>query len=171
MTCTHLARMVAKGVRGLTRISSAGNRRMTRGFTLLELMVALTVMVLIAGLAVPFVMSDRPQAELWRDRAAVVAALHGARNDAIAGNRESRFVLNVAERWFAVPGTKAKGQLDDRIAVSFVTARSEQLDGPTAAIRFFPDGGSTGGRITLGKGAAKSVITVDWLTGRTKIDD
>ena len=163
--------MAAKGVRGPTRTSSTGSRSVIRGFTLLELMVALAVMALIAGLAVPFVLSDRPQADLWRDRAALIAGLHEARNDAIAGNRESTFVLNVSERWFEVPGTNAKRQLDDRIAISFVTARSERLDGPTAAIRFFPDGGSTGGRITLGIGVAESVITVDWLTGRTRIDD
>lgn len=144
---------------------------MCRGFTLLELMVALAVMALIAGLAVPFVLSDRPQAKLWRDRAALVAGLHEARNHAIAGNRESIFVLDVAERRFEVPGTDINGRLDDRVAISFVTARSERIDGPTAAIRFFPDGGSTGGRITLGTGAAESAIVVDWLTGRTRFDD
>ena len=144
---------------------------MNRGFTLLELMVVLAVMALVAGLAAPFLLSDRPQADLWRDRAALIAVLHEARNDAIAGNRESTFVLNISERWFEVPGTDAKGRLGDRIAISFVSARSEQIDGPTAAIRFFPDGGSTGGRITLGIGAAETVITVDWLTGRTRIDD
>jgi len=144
---------------------------MTRGFTLLELMVVLAVMALIAGLSAPFILSDRPQAELWRDRAALIDALHDARSEAIAENSESTFVLDVSERRFEVPGTDAKGQLDDRIAISFVTARSEQIDGPAAAIRFFPDGGSTGGHITLSIGAAESVITVDWLTGRTRVDD
>jgi general secretion pathway protein H len=36
-------------------------------------------------------------------------------------------------------------------------------------VRFFPDGGSNGGRITLAAGDRKYDVDVDWLTGRVAI--
>ena len=36
-------------------------------------------------------------------------------------------------------------------------------------IRFYPDGTSTGGRVTLTGSGAKYDILVDWLSGRVKI--
>jgi general secretion pathway protein H len=37
------------------------------------------------------------------------------------------------------------------------------------AIRFFPDGGSNGGRVTVASGERKYEVDVDWLTGRVAI--
>ena len=39
------------------------------------------------------------------------------------------------------------------------------------AIRFYPDGSSTGGRITVSSGERKFLVDVDWLTGRVSIED
>ena len=39
------------------------------------------------------------------------------------------------------------------------------------SIRFYPDGGSNGGRITVASGARKFDVDVDWLTGRVAILD
>jgi general secretion pathway protein H len=36
-------------------------------------------------------------------------------------------------------------------------------------IRFFPDGSSTGGEITLAGGNAHRYVQVDWLTGRVAV--
>ena len=49
------------------------------------------------------------------------------------------------------------------------TARSEQLSEKGGAIRFFPDGSSTGGRITLSIDSMRYLVNVDWLTGRVKV--
>ena len=44
--------------------------------------------------------------------------------------------------------------------------------GPTGgAIRFFPDGSSTGGEIMLAGAAGTFFVRVDWLTGRIRIDE
>jgi general secretion pathway protein H len=39
------------------------------------------------------------------------------------------------------------------------------------AIRFYPDGSSTGGRITVTFGRTQYLVDVDWLTGRVSITD
>ena len=38
-------------------------------------------------------------------------------------------------------------------------------------MRFFADGGSNGGRVTLAAGERKFDIDIDWLTGRVAIQD
>ncbi len=51
------------------------------------------------------------------------------------------------------------------------TAQSDIADEKTGAIRFYPDGGSNGGRVTLAAGERKFEVDVDWLTGRVAILD
>ena len=46
-----------------------------------------------------------------------------------------------------------------------------ELDDKTGAIRFFPDGGSDGGRVTIAAGERKYEVDIDWLTGRVAILD
>ncbi len=67
-------------------------------------------------------------------------------------------------------GPDARGhELSAALEVSLVTAASEQLDDTRGRIRFFPDGTSTGGRVTLSRDDRKFDITVDWLTGLVAI--
>jgi len=49
--------------------------------------------------------------------------------------------------------------------------QKDLVDEKTGSIRFFPDGGSNGGRITLAAGERKFEVDVDWLTGRVAILD
>ena len=51
------------------------------------------------------------------------------------------------------------------------TAQSEIVDDKHGAIRFYPDGSSTGGRVTLASGERKFLVDVDWLTGRVTIKE
>ena len=44
-----------------------------------------------------------------------------------------------------------------------------QLRAGEGAILFFPDGGSTGGRVTLSAGTAAWSADVAWLTGETRL--
>jgi general secretion pathway protein H len=53
--------------------------------------------------------------------------------------------------------------------ISLYTAQEEQLNGTTGAIRFFPDGSSTGGGVGLSSATERYDILVDWLTGGVSI--
>jgi general secretion pathway protein H len=57
------------------------------------------------------------------------------------------------------------------MAISLVTARSELDTDRVGKIRFFPDGTSTGGRITLARGERKYGVDINWLTGQVVILD
>ena len=59
--------------------------------------------------------------------------------------------------------------LPDDLEISLFTARSERLGPNSGAIRFFPDGSSTGGRLTLSTERLGMAVDVDWLTGKVRI--
>ena len=61
--------------------------------------------------------------------------------------------------------------LPEGVELTLKTAQSDILDNSTGRIRFFPDGSSTGGRLTLTAGDREWIITVAWLTGKIAIYD
>ncbi len=57
------------------------------------------------------------------------------------------------------------------VELKLFTAQKDLVDDKVGSIRFFPDGGSNGGRITVASGERKFEVDVDWLTGRVAILD
>jgi general secretion pathway protein H len=70
-----------------------------------------------------------------------------------------------------VPGAAKPRVLPERLELKLYTAQSEVRDERHGAIRFYPDGSSTGGRVTLAAGERKLLVDVDWLTGRVSIKE
>ena len=136
-----------------------------RGFTLLELLVVLVVMTLVIG-AVPIVMSGGVSGLGLKAAAREVAgALRHARGRAIALNDEVVFAIDGETGRYAVtPGGRA-GVLAEGTEVR---VRPESA---ANAVRFFPDGGSTGGRVTISRDRRRYELRIDWLTGQVTIDD
>ena len=141
-----------------------------RGFTLIELLVVLVIMGLMMALAPAAferVLPGLAHKSAARD---VAASLRQARGRAIRGNREVAVIVDVDRRTLSTDGGAPK-RLDDDLAVSLVTGRSELLADGTGRIRFFPDGTSTGGRITLAGNGREYHVLIDWLTGGVTIRD
>ncbi len=69
-------------------------------------------------------------------------------------------ISTIAEDSISVP---------ERFSIEIITAKSELLGERRAAIRFFPEGGSTGGSIRLSDAGNAVSIEVDWLTSRVSI--
>jgi len=101
----------------------------------------------------------------------VAAGLRKARSQAIVSRSESTLTLNVESRSFVLSGDDKPRTLPRQAEISVYTAQGEVVDANNAAIRFYPDGSSTGGRVTLAMGERKYLIDVDWLTGQTEILD
>jgi len=139
-----------------------------RGFTLVELLVVLAVMAAVLAIAVPVVGTAVPGLAFKSSVRDVATALRASRSEAIVGNRETAFVLDLATRAYVVTGREPR-RLRDDIDIAFVTARSEMLGETAGVIRFFPDGSSTGGRVTLTRAERSYHVDVDWLTGRVAI--
>ena len=142
-----------------------------RGFTLLELLVVLFIMVL--GFSVVGINlssgSDGPALKVAaRD---LVSALRYARGQALMIHREETVTLDLAENSYTVSGRTKNYLIPKTIALTVVSAQSELTGAGKANMRFFSDGSSTGGRITLEQGRSAWEININWLTGQIKLDD
>jgi general secretion pathway protein H len=101
----------------------------------------------------------------------LAASLRYARSQAILAREETELVLDVERRWYRIPGKAREFQLADELSITMVTARSEVVTEAQGMIRFFPDGSSTGGRITVSNGKHEYIVDVDWLSGRVALID
>ena len=143
-------------------------RSSVAGFTLLELLAVLSIMALVAAVVIPS-LGGGAAVELASASRSLASGLRQTRNRALNDNRSAILALDVANREFRLPGEQRAHKLPERIHIVLFTARSEQLSEQGGAIRFFPDGSSTGGRITLSIDSLRYLVDVDWLTGRVKV--
>ena len=135
-----------------------------RGFTLVELLVALAIAGLVLAVAVPagFRFYDGMQTrEAVRD---VVTLFAAARQQAITSG-EARDVLVWPEERRIVLG-KTERRLPGGLRVTVHSAREINRE-RAGVIRFYPEGGTSGGGIDItNPGSGTIAIDVDWLTGR-----
>ncbi|HCK80862.1 MAG TPA: GspH/FimT family pseudopilin [Candidatus Competibacter sp.] len=147
----------------------ASIRPRQRGFTLLELMVVLVIAVLLVAVAPPLLSGLSGAAELRGAARQLAAGLRFARNDAVTRQREATLTLDLAQHRFSVSGDPREIGLPETLALQLYTAQSELWDQTTGNIRFFPDGSSTGGAITVSGPKRAYRVNVDWLTGGVAI--
>jgi general secretion pathway protein H len=143
--------------------------RASSGVTLLELMIVLVLMALIAAVMIPIFGSGVSTTELRSAARELAAGLRLARGQAIAQRTEAMLELDVAARNFRVPPDPRVHALPTGIELKLFTAQRDLVSDNIGAIRFYPDGGSDGGRVTLAAGERKYDVDVDWLTGRVAI--
>lgn len=143
--------------------------RRAPGFTLLELLIVLMLMGLIAAMTVPSFSGGVSTTQLRSAAREVAAGLRLARDQAIAQRADAVLELDLTARAFRVLPDPRLHALPSGIDVKLFTAQSDLVSDRVGAIRFYPDGGSNGGRVTLAAGERKYDIDVDWLTGRVAI--
>jgi general secretion pathway protein H len=97
--------------------------------------------------------------------------LRQAQSTAMATKRDALLTIDLDAREFQLPGEKESRKLPDNIELKLYTAQSEVVSDKRGSIRFYPDGSSTGGRITVASGERKYLVDVEWLTGRVTIND
>ena len=145
--------------------------RSARGVTLLELLIVLALIALVTGFAVPMFGGPVSTTELRTSARQLAAGLRLARSEAVSERRETFLVLDVAGKRFKVDRDPQEHALPSRIELKLFTAQNDLVNDKVGSIRFFPDGGSNGGRITVASGTRKFDVDVDWLTGRVAILD
>ena len=142
-----------------------------RGLSLLELLVVLSIMAIVAAVAGPYLAGGVSGAELKGAARQVAAGLRLARSEALSTRRETRLVLDLERHSFRVEGDAREHPLPKDAGLKLFTAQNDLVSDRVGAIRFYPDGGSNGGRITIAAGERKYEVDVDWLTGRVAILD
>ena len=141
------------------------------GFTLLEVVLVLVIgaIAYVAVLALPA--RGASAADLKAAARTLAASLRHAQSMAMATRRDSALTIDVEAREFTVAGDSTVRQLPQALELKLYTAQSEVSSEKRGGIRFYPDGSSTGGRITVAAGPRKYLVDVDWLTGRVSINE
>jgi general secretion pathway protein H len=144
--------------------------RRQAGFTLLEMIIVLVIM----GLAIGIVAARGPQHSHGLEMRTLVASmtrtLRAARGRAIASNRTIVVAIDGQRHSLSVTGGPSL-QLPEALGVTAAAGPAGRPGLAAIAIRFAPDGSSSGGRILLADGQHRIGIGVDWLTGRISVAD
>ena len=153
-----------------SRNSHLAQRKRQAGFTLIELIVVMVVLGLLAAVVV----AKGPMRSRTLTQRAAVQALAGglreARARAVSTNRPVEFEVDIEHKAFRIAnGTVTR--LPPEFAMSMISAAGQRMSDTEAAIRFDPDGSSTGGRIELATEARRFRVGVDWLSGKVSISD
>lgn len=141
-----------------------------QGFTLLELTVVLFVVVLGFSVIGLNLSSGNDSTELKAAARDIVSALRYARGQALMAHQEAAVTVNLNDNSYTVSGRDKLYQMPKTIDVTVVTAQTELTKEGLASIRFFSDGSSTGGRITLEREHAAWKIDINWLTGQIELE-
>lgn len=140
------------------------------GFTLVELLAVLAILAIAIS---AFSMSGNRSLDTAKVRALMVRAVADigrARADAMRGQTERIFYVDVKNRRLSYPATQQMLQLPPEVTLTATLAASEQYKDGSAGIRFFPTGGSSGGVLDFGYRGQNYQIRVNWLTGNVTLD-
>ena len=140
------------------------------GFTLLELIVVMVILALAAALALPNGERTRRGLTLQATALDLASSLKNTRSEAIQSNREQKLVIDLAGRRFWGEGQGPAHALPRELIVSTEVPVSEQSAAGVASVRFRPDGSSSGGKIKLEAPRQTALVSIDWLTGRTRVE-
>lgn len=140
-----------------------------RGFTLVEVLVVMVIIALVLGLVATSLSRSISGAEARQSARNLVAALRYTRTQAILKKSEQVFTVNLGERAYQAPG-RDRVSLPEGVELQLTTAATELVRDDVGAIRFFPDGGSTGGRVDLDVNGRLYVVHVAWLTGEARLE-
>jgi general secretion pathway protein H len=144
-------------------------RQKVQGFTLLELTVVLLVVVLGFSAIGINLSSGNDATKIKAAARDVVSALRYVRGQALMTRQETTLTLDLSDNSYTVSGRDKIYQIPESITLTVVTAQDELTGAGMAAIRFFADGSSTGGRITLELNSTAWKIDINWLTGQIEL--
>jgi general secretion pathway protein H len=150
-------------------VANFERRGLQAGFSLIEMLVVLSILALMVAFAMPFLTKGSDGLRLQTASSELAAAFRTTRSAAIIGNTKTALMIDVDQRTFRstvvsqrpfAPEIEAKLKFASGIS-------SAAFDG---GYQFFPDGSSTGGDVTLSLHGKHTKLCIDWLTGEVRRD-
>ncbi|MFW5927072.1 MAG: GspH/FimT family pseudopilin [Wenzhouxiangella sp.] len=142
---------------------------MAGGFSLLELMVVMVLVAILFAVVGVSVSRSIGGAEIRNAAREITAGIRHTRGQAIVQRQQQVFHVDAEKRtWKA--SERDEVELPEGLDITLETARSELTGENAGGIRFYPDGASTGGSITLRANEREWHVTVSWLTGEVAIE-
>ncbi len=153
----------------MIRTSRANNPRSAQGgYALLEIVVALAIVALVVTLVLPRISREPGPAALEAKAYEIAALFRDDRNAAMLARREvvSRIDMN---QKLAVSGSQDRAvKVPDSVGINLAQSDREAFPGG-GGIRFYPDGRTSGGVVTLHRGKYGYQISVNWLTANVEV--
>ena len=140
------------------------------GYTLLELIVVLAIISFAAAVMLPRVGAGGDRVALRAATIQLAAGLQATRNEAMSASKETAFVIDIAHRRYWADGAVKARSLASGIGIVTGNRPGEAVSLGRATVRFQPDGSASGGWIGLRAKNHSASITVDWLTGASRIE-
>jgi general secretion pathway protein H len=156
---------------GITLPPKCTVHNQAQGFTLIEVIVVLVIVILGFSAIGISMSSGRSTAEIKAAARDIVSALRYARGQALMDHEETTVAFDLEHNSYAVSNRDKIYTIPDDISLTVVTAQSEMTGQGQGNIRFFADGSSSGGRVTLERDTAKWQIDINWLTGASELSD
>jgi general secretion pathway protein H len=144
--------------------------RSNAGFTLLELIIVLGIMVLGFGAVAVNMSAGNDSMTLKAAARDLASGLRFVRSQAMISHTQATLDFDLSENSYTLTGQNKLYHVDENIDVTISTAKEDLNDG-VAKLRFFPDGSSIGGRITIEKNHHTQEININWLTGHVSIEE
>ncbi|PPD35893.1 MAG: type II secretion system protein GspH [Methylomonas sp.] len=148
-----------------------GISKTQQGFTLLELIIVLLISVLGFAVVGSNIASGNQSTRIQAAARDIASALRYAHGQSLMSRQPVSVAINLDDNSYRISNRGKRYPLDEKIDISVTVAEEEFTDGQQASIRFFGDGSSTGGRITLEWGKQLRRIDVNWITGAVSIHD
>ena len=143
---------------------------MTRGFSLMELVVVLATLAITAAVVAPGVARTVDGVRARAEVGAVAAFLRSAREQAVSGQQAVEVRVDDASHTLVMRCAGQAGEAAAQAPRAFSPLLRIAADPPPARVIFLPHGMSTGARFAIvTPGPRAYVITVDALTGRVSI--
>lgn len=144
-------------------------KRPSAGITLIEIVVALAIAALLTATGASAISRSIDRARTDSSVRELVIALKTVRQAARKTGIESLLTLDVGTHRYRIAHDRERVlAAPDGATLTLLTAESERVADSVGAIRFFPDGSSTGGTITLTHRGRAQRIEIDWLTGHVR---
>ena len=144
-------------------------RDLNRGFTLVEIMVVLVIVALMMALVGSSISRNISGAQMRTAASKVAASIRYTRTQAILTKSEQVFLVDTEKLTYQAAEREAE-ELPEGMTVELNTARSELTSETAGGIRFYPDGGSTGGNVRLEANGRIYRVNVAWLTGEASVE-
>jgi len=140
------------------------------GFTLLEILLVLTISSVLLVFIAPDMYRTISGMTLPKATQELATALRRSSSQAVNASTPASLLLNVKERSYQLSGSEKVYQLPKDLDVTILTGAGLVRGASSGAIFFYPDGSSSGGRISLQQGEREQQIHINWLTGEVDID-
>lgn len=151
-----------------SRTGESGRAVASAGFTVIELLAVLVLLSLAVG-AVAVKLGDRGSKSIRTIAEQAAVKFRDARISAMEVGEEETVLIDVTHHRIASPHDRDPLVVDEKTRLAITAAASERVSGGTVAIRFFPNGQSTGGTLTLERNGEAHEVRINWFTGRITV--